>query len=92
MGALYDARMLHCPICGYDLRAAVNADGARCTECGRVYSRRDLEVLLQKPDTGGEPATLSTRERRLPGWLLILILVAMIGGVIWVLNVMYKRA
>jgi len=43
-------RRVLCPNCGYDVRASIAADGARCPECGVFTSTAELNDPFARPE------------------------------------------
>ena len=89
-----------CPACAYDLAAIADDSGATCLECGRTFTRDELERVWRGEVHGAAPRSLPPHEPRLGGrrmvaiiFALLLLFVALsLGSCWWAQRIKQDRA
>jgi hypothetical protein len=89
-----------CPACSYGLSAIADDAGATCPECGRSFTRDELDRVWRGEVPGAAPRSLPPREPRVGGrrmvaviFILMLLFVALsLGSCWWAQRIKAKRA
>ena len=89
-----------CPACSYDLAAIAGGSGATCPECGRSFTRDELDRVWRGEIRGAQPRSLPPHEPRIGGRrmvalifaLILLFIVLSLGSCWWAQRVKLERA